>query len=488
MFTIVETGGLLGDLWLPSSKAHGYISCIRADEAQLAIFDSRNFPLQFLCDFAYAVLDDKIGDLLEYRHLLKHPKYKNVWSQSFGKEIQRLATVTKTIAFLTKQEIPQARRKDITYGQIVCVYRSEKKDPYRTCITMGGNLINYPDDCGTPTANLLTVKLMFNSIISTPGAKFMTIDMKDFYLMTPMDRFEYFKMKLDLFPKDIIEEYRLHNKVDTDGNVFHKVQQGMYGLPQAGIIAQDLLTKRLHKAGYRQRKVTPGYWHHDWHPIRFTLVVDDFGVKYVNKDDVEHLISMLQQDYKVDTDWDGTQYLGLTLDWDYKFCKVHLSMPGYIKKAAIRFGHEPPNKPQWQPHPHSIPTYGATIQYAKQIDQSCPATKDKQKYIRQVIGVLLYYGQAVDSTLLVALSSLASAQSAPTAYTLELIKWLLHYAVTQPDAILTYEKSNMILAVHSKASYLSEAKARSRVGRHFFCSTDDEDPPNNGAILNTPKS
>jgi hypothetical protein len=67
-----------------------------------------NYHLQFLCDFAYAVLDNETGDLLEYRHLLKHPKYKDAWSQSFGKEIRRLATVTETIAFLTKQEIPQA--------------------------------------------------------------------------------------------------------------------------------------------------------------------------------------------------------------------------------------------------------------------------------------------------------------------------------------------------------------------------------------------
>ncbi len=145
-------------------------------------------------------------------------------------------------------------------------------------------------------------------------------------------------------------------------------------------------------------------------------------MKYINKDSVEHLISVLQQDYKVDTDWDGTQYLSLTLDWDYKYRKVHLSMPGYIQKAAIRFGHEPPNKHQWQPHPHSIPTYGATIQYAKHTNQPRPATKDKQKYIRQVIVVLLYYGRAVDSRLLIALSSLASVQSAPTTYTLELVK------------------------------------------------------------------
>ncbi len=108
---------------------------------------------------------------------------------------------------------------------------------------MGRNLINYPDDCGMHTADLLTDKLMLNSVISTPNAKFMTINIKEFYLMTPMDWYEYFRMKLELFPPDIIEEYGLRDKVDADGNVFCEVRRGMYGLLQAGIIAQDLLTK-----------------------------------------------------------------------------------------------------------------------------------------------------------------------------------------------------------------------------------------------------
>ena len=383
--------------------------------------------------------------------------------------------------------IPQNRRKDITYGRIVCVYRSEKKDPYRTRITMGGNLINYPDDCGTPTADLLTVKLMLNSVISTPNAKFMTIDIKDFYLMTPMDRYEYFRIKLELFLEDIIKEYDLRDKVDSDGNVFCEVRHGMYGLPQAGIIAQNLLTKRLHKAGYAQSKITPGYWRHSWRPISFSLVVDDFGVKYFNKEDVEHLISVLKQDYEIDTDWEGTRYLGLTLDWDYTKREVHLSMPGYIENALIRFGHEPPVKPQMQPYPHTIPTYGAKIQYAKAADTSPPVTKAEEKFIRQVIGVLLYYGRAVDSTIITGLSSLAAAQATPTTHTLSLVKWLLDYAATNPNAIITYKKSDMVLAVHSDASYLSEPAARSRVGGHFFCSSDVEDPPDNRAVLNISK-
>jgi hypothetical protein len=102
-------------------------------------------------------------------------------------------------------------------------------------------------------------------------------------------------MKLELFPPDIIDEYGLRDKVDTDGNVSCEVRCGMYGLPQAGILAQDLLTKRLYKAGYRQSKITPGYWRQDWCPISFTLVVDDFGVKCTNKDDVYYLVNILMQ-------------------------------------------------------------------------------------------------------------------------------------------------------------------------------------------------
>jgi hypothetical protein len=95
------------------------------------------------------------------------------------------------------------------------------------------------------------VKLLLNSIISTTNPKFMTLDIKDFYLMTPMKRYKYFCMKLDFFPQDIIDKYNLTSKVDQNGNLHCEVRRGMYGLPQAGIITQQLLEKttpesRLH--------------------------------------------------------------------------------------------------------------------------------------------------------------------------------------------------------------------------------------------------
>ncbi len=184
----------------------------------------------------------------------------------------------------------------------------------------------------------------------------MTLNLKYFYLMTPMKRYEYFRMKLELFPLDIINKYDLTNKVNHSGNVHCEVRQGMYGLPQAGIIAQELLKECLLKAGYSQSKITPGYWKHEWRPISFTLIVDDFGVKYIGKEHAMHLIKTLKEHYEVEEDWDGRRYVGVTIDWDYRNREVHLSMPEYVEWALARFGHPTPDKPQHQPHQHAIPT------------------------------------------------------------------------------------------------------------------------------------
>ncbi len=77
---------------------------------------ARQYPLQFLCDFVYSVLDDKTGDLIEYCHLMKHPKYKNMWTKSFGTEIRRLATMMETIFFIKKDNIPKEHKGNKTYA------------------------------------------------------------------------------------------------------------------------------------------------------------------------------------------------------------------------------------------------------------------------------------------------------------------------------------------------------------------------------------
>eukprot|EP00957_Ditylum_brightwellii_P155082 11805044-Ditylum_brightwellii.AAC.1 len=101
----------------------------------------------------------------------------------------------------------------------------------------------------------------------------------------------------------------------------------MYGLPQAGILANKLLTKRLLEHGYYLVQHTPRLWRHKWRPVKFALVVDDFGIKLTGDKHVEHLVEALQQHYEVTVDKEGNLFCGIHLDWDYNSKKVDLAMP-----------------------------------------------------------------------------------------------------------------------------------------------------------------
>ncbi len=252
-------------------------------------------------------------------------------------------TGTNTIVFIKKNQAPQNRAKDVSCSLITCLIRPEKiEEPNWTRLIVGGNRVHYPSDTGTPTANLLTVKLLINSTISTPNAKCMTMDIKDFYLNTLMARYEYMQLWIANMPEDVIKHYQLTNITTSDGYVYCEIQKEMYSLPQAGIIAQQLLEKQLQKHGYCQCVTPPGLWKHNTWPISFTLVVDNFGVRYVGKENAQHLLDTVRQFYKCLCDWDGKQYCGLTIKWYYNKQKVYLSMPNYVNKALVRFQHPPP--------------------------------------------------------------------------------------------------------------------------------------------------
>jgi hypothetical protein len=284
----------------------------------------------------------------------------------------------------------------------------------------------------------------------------MTLDVKNFYLNMPMVRYEYVHIKINDIPDEIIVEYNLKDKVTSDSHIYIEIQKGMYGLPQAGILAQELLKKRLNEHGYSQSRAVPGLWTHKTRPISFTLVVDDFGVKYVGEEHGMHLISILKQHYEISEDWTGRKYIGINFDWDYANRRVHLSMSGYIGKALQQFGHERLRRLQKLPHSHVEPTYGAKAQYVEQEAPSIPLNKEGQKYIQAVTGTLLYYSRAVDPTMLVALNAIAMQQASPMRRTMEKV---LDYCASQAEVVLTYHASNMVLAVHSDAGYLNEAKA-----------------------------
>jgi len=91
-------------------------------------------------------------------------------------------------------------------------------------------------------------------------------------------------------------------------------------------------------------------WYHTTQPITFTLAVDDFGIKYFNKDDANQLFSALQDNYSITIDWSGDSYLGLTINWNYENGYVDISIPDFVPKALAKFKHPQPHIPQHAPH------------------------------------------------------------------------------------------------------------------------------------------
>jgi len=86
----------------------------------------------------------------------------------------------------------------------------------------------------------------------------------------------------------------------------------------------------------------PGLWHHKTRPIKFCLVVDDFGIKYVGKEHADHLLHALTTKYECTTDWEGKLYCGISLAWNYDECHVTLTMPKYVPNAHHKFNHTRP--------------------------------------------------------------------------------------------------------------------------------------------------
>ncbi len=161
----------------------------------------------------------------------------------------------------------------------------QKEDPNHVRITVRGNLNDYPFELTTCTADMVSSKILWNSVISTKDTHFASTNIKNMYLETPLDQFEYMKIPIALLPNNIIDHYQLWEKV-LNGYVYIEIHKGMNGLPQARILANKLLKEQLARHGYFEQPHTPGLWKHVICPVWFNLCVDNFGIKYIGH---EHL-------------------------------------------------------------------------------------------------------------------------------------------------------------------------------------------------------
>jgi hypothetical protein len=135
-------------------------------------------------------------------------------------------------------------------------------------------------------------------------------------------------------------------------------------MKQAARLANQLLQQLLAHYGYYPAHHTRGLWLHKKRPISFTLVVDDFAVKYVDKDNAHHLCNALLRSYEITTDWGGTVFSGMTLKWYYEKRTCDMSMPGYVTNVLNKFQHDTPKHPQHTPSKYVTPIYGTKTHYA----------------------------------------------------------------------------------------------------------------------------
>ena len=250
--------------------------------------------------------------------------------------------------------------------------------------------------------------------------------------------------------------------------MYCQVNKGMYGLKQAAILAYKLLVQRLKDRGYHPIPLTTGLFKHESRATTFALCVDDFGVKFNNEDNLQHLIDTLRQHFEISIDKDGRNYCGLTFTWHYKQGYVDVSMPKYMMKALAKFAHPKPHRAQYSPHRWNKPTYGQRVQYVTPDKLGTPLDMKGQRRVQSIVGTFLYCGRAVEQTILPALNDIASFQARPTSDTVKRTNRLMDYMYTYPTAVLRYYAGDMQLHIESDVAYLVLPGARSCVAGYSY--------------------
>ena len=439
---------------------------------------SHGYTCSVMAKDAFAM--DQFNQPLNYKSAKAGPDSAQ-WTHAEHEELVRLIDTTKTMVWIDPNSKPADRIASYYHPQVKLKFK-EDKFVYRVRGVYGGNISDYVGMTSSTSSDMQTFKLLLNAVVSE-GAHFMTADISDFYLGSPLSRPEYMRLTRAQVPATT---QALYGESITWVNDMTMVQinNGIYGLPQAGFLAKTKLIALLARNGYHMTPNTECLFRHDTLDIAFALVVDDFAIKYSDRNAAEHLLATIRQEYRVEPDWAGSLFLGMSISFDQPSRSVSLSMPGYVAAALKRFDVTLNTRPTHSPLKYYPINYGSSKAQEVTEDTTPPLNSHDTKYIQQVIGVFLYYARAVDPTMLAPLNKLASRQALPTEALLTDVRHFLQYAASHPTASLVYKASDMRLVISSDASYLSETRSRSRVGGHHYLSSSS-DPltaPLNGGI------
>ena len=427
------------------------------------------------------------GTPFTYNRLRKGPDGE-LWKIEYGTEIAKLLD-SKTLCPQHWKDQPIDQRGNTTYfnPQVKEKLDSNRDITRRVRGTLGGNKIKYDGPTSSPVADIVTIKSHQHTVISDrrnhgTDTRYATLDLSDFYLGSSLDSPCWVDIPTEDIPMAILLQYNLLQYI-SKGKIRCRVDGTMYGHPVAGRIAHLDLVAHLATHGYIQDPNIPCLFSHTTSPISFTLVVDDFGVKYCNRDDFDELVRVLELRYKLKTDLSGAKYIGVRLEWDYKENALWHDMPTTCDAAISRFCPNGPPPPQKSPGKYLPPKYGAPDLSAT-VDDTPLVSEEQKSFIMAVVGVFLFYARMVDHTMLPAITFISKKQSAPTEMTLAATHHFLGYVSVHRHHRVKFTACDMVLKVISDGSHLSQEKAGSIAGGYHFCGNRN-DPPTvlNGAIL-----
>ena len=283
------------------------------------------------------------------------------------------------------------------------------------------------------------------------------------------------KINIKYIPDNTIKKYNLNHLIHNN-HVLVKLHKTIYGLPEAGRIAQEKLYQHLEKYDYYASPDYPGIIKHKTRNIMFSLVVDDFGIKYSLKEDATHLINALRDKYDIKINWEGNKYVGFTIlknNWNDNNRSLSISMPNYVKEHLEQLNIQLIKQTD-SPAIYTPPSYGKQTIVDEKVDEDPICSPENVKYLQRICGIFLYYARAVDPTMLTAIGKIAANIANPTQSTLKAAEHFLQYAASHPDATMTFKPSDMQLKIISDASFAGDSQARSRAGGvHFLCKASE---------------
>jgi hypothetical protein len=170
---------------------------------------------------------------MQYKDLMKDPNLGPLFEIGLSNELGRICQGIRDIAgnntafFIDLTSIGKDRK--ITYGKMVCDFKPNKNEKHRVRLPVGGDILDYSGDTATSTADITTFKILIKSTLSTQDIKMMMVDIKTYYLGTPLPTYEYMRLPIPILPLNIIEKYDLTN-LAVKGWVYLEICKGIYGL------------------------------------------------------------------------------------------------------------------------------------------------------------------------------------------------------------------------------------------------------------------